>query len=264
MKKRLFASAAVAVAIFLCAAVPLLAGDGMKPLPGDHFIVFFQEDEMAARDVLHQAERMYTRILRNLGHDRLENPWLGDRRCKIKIYRSREAFQSGAAKGVAWAEGLANPGLREIYVFNGAPNLMNSVLPHEITHMLFDDIVGHAENIPLWLNEGVALSQETGREEAFYPVARDHFATGTHMPFEEMTKLRMATGLDEAKAGVFYAQSTVTVNFLLRTFHEKKFLKFCSLLRDGSTVEEALKRVYATDRVGTLKDLEEKVKRSLE
>ncbi len=234
----------------------------MKELSGDHFLVYYEAHEKIARDVLHQSERHYSRIMRNLGYDQLEKPWLGDRRCKIKVYKDKASFQP-SAQNVGWAEGMTNFAAREIYIYENATDLFSSVLPHELAHMIFRDIVGFSENIPLWLDEGVALSQEDHRREGFYPIAKDAFSSGTAMPFEEMFRLRSATELDDAKASVFYALSMVTLNYLLDNFHKKKFVLFCANLKAGMTVEEDLKRVYGNDRIGSVKELEAKVKKSL-
>ncbi len=235
----------------------------MKELSGDHFLVYYEAHEKIARDVLNQSERHYARIMRNLGYDQLEQPWLGDRRCKIKVYKDKASFQPNA-QNVGWAEGMTNFAAREIYLYEDAADLFSTVLPHELAHMIFRDIVGFSENIPLWLDEGVALSQEDHRREVFYPMAKDAFFAGTSMPFEEMSRMHSAADLDASKAGIFYAQASVTLNCLLDNYHEKKFVLFCAHLKEGLQVEEALKRVYGSDRIGSMKDLEEKVKKSMQ
>ncbi len=251
-----------AAAIGLCGSVSSEAAPKLKELRGDHFIVRYDGEETYARQVLHQAERLYAAITRNLGHDQLAKPWRGDRRCKIFLYKDQGDFRK-AARGMQWAEGMANYKTREIFAYYGNPDFLSSVLPHEMAHVIFRDIMGHTPRIPLWLDEGVALSQEPDRRSELYPVAKKAMADGTLIPFEQMDKIRDAKDMDTKRAGIFYAQSLATVNFLLETLRQDRFLKFCRHLRDGKDVTEALKAVYGTERIQSLSDLQKRVQEYL-
>ena len=246
----------------------LLLGAGvcvgaMKDLRGDHCIVSYEVDESHAREVLHQAERLYASIMRNLGHDQIAQPWLGDRRCKITIYKDQEEFMA-RTKGIEWAEGMANYTTREIFAFHDTPNLLSNVLPHEMAHLMFREIVGTTRAIPLWLDEGVALSQEPNRSDQFYPIASKAIEDKTFIAFEDMMKISDAKELSTQRAAIFYAEALATVNFLLETYHKEKFLKFCRLLREGKIVPEALLAMYGTDRIRSLKDLQDQVQKFLD
>jgi hypothetical protein len=227
----------------------------LQELREKHFIVHYEKEEAYARRLLRQAERLYATIMRNLGHDQIAKPWLGDRRCKITIYKDQETFLENVP-GIDWAEGIARYETREIFVFYGKPNLISNVLPHEIAHLLFREIMGGRTKIALWLQEGVALSQEPDLRESYHAKARKAFEDGTFIPFEEMNAIEKGSDLDKTKAEIFYPQALATVNFLRESFHQKKFLKFCELLREGKDVPTALKGVYGRDRIQSLRDLQ--------
>ncbi len=252
----------LAAAIGLCGPLQVDAAQKLKELRGDHFIVRYDGDETYARQLLHQSERLYAAITRNLGHDQLAEPWRGERRCTISLYKDQGDFRK-ATRGMQWAEGMANYKTREIFAYYGNPDLLPSVLPHEIAHIIFREIMGHTPRIPLWLDEGVALSQEQDRRSELYPVAKKAMADGTLIPFEEMDKIRDAKDMNTRRAGIFYAQSLATVNFLLETLRQDRFLKFCRQLRDGKNVPEALKTVYGTERIQSLADLQKRVQEYL-
>lgn len=244
-------------------APPSRAADDFRELRGDHFIVRFQADETFAREVMHRSERLYASILRNLGHDQLKEPWRGDRRCTIILFRDQASFQK-KAEGVQWAEGMANYKTREIFAYNGNPQFMPSVLPHELTHMLFRESTGSFKVFPLWLDEGVALSQEDAKRDELYRAAAKAFQNGSSIPFRDMAGVRDARAMDSAQAQIFYAQSLATVNFLKDSFPKDKFLKFCRLIGEGTKAEDALKRVYGGDRIQSLQDLQKRVQQYLQ
>ncbi len=113
---------------------------------------------------------------------------------------------------------------------------------HELTHVLVGRLTFSClSDIPTWLQEGLAVYGEGGPDKA----SQDQFDTAVTK--DTLMSVRALSGgfsEDPAKADVSYSESYSIVKFLIDTYQQDKMLEFLGVLRDGSTVEEALQKVY--------------------
>ena len=254
-------SAAVGAAAGL---VLLLAGTGSvsaaeeelawQVLKGKHFLVYYQLNRGFADDVRRRAEVEYDRITHDLDFTRYDGFWLWDRRVPIRIYATREAFVSKTGSP-AWAAGKANYVNREIVTFEGSDRFLESVLPHEMTHLIFREFVGFTSDVPLWLDEGVAQWEDLTMRDFALDLARKLLAHDQLMSLDRLTRTdvrRTHNGLDAVR---FYAQAVSLVGFMIEEYGARRFRKFCGQLRDGKSLDEALRFTYPST-IRNLKDLE--------
>jgi hypothetical protein len=228
-----------------------------QEMRGDHFIVYYEKQNQAfAGDTLRNAEYYYTDIATNLGYTRYSNFWQWEKRVKIFIYPNQDSFLKATGQP-SWSVGNANYTTKQISSFSGSGEFLQSVLPHEVAHLIFRDFVGFAGEVPLWLDEGVAQWQERPKRQLVKYYVRALYEEKKIIPLRRLmnTDVRMISGDDEAKN--FYIQAASLVGFLIEEYGADSFANFCRQLRDGKSLDDALRFTYPT-QVRSLQELEEK------
>ena len=239
-----------------------------KELKGAHFIVYFTGEESFARDVLNSGERYYTRIAGELGYARYQGFWTWEKRCKVYIYADHDSFLKSTG-GAEWSHGLAEYNTKTIYSYAWHEGFLDSLLPHEIAHLIFRDFIGFKGEVPLWLDEGVAQWEEEAKRPQMKAMVKEFYEKESLLTIKDMMKIdirrlkddegvhvRAALTKDGSPGVVFlgndnlintyYLQSVSMVGFLIERFGGESFTAFCRELRDGETLEEALKSAYTT------------------
>jgi Peptidase MA superfamily len=227
----------------LCTLPVLSSAETWQEKTSTHFRVFYQQDTAFAAAVLTYAEAYYNQIRLDLGltHvvQRDQVPWLWEQRCQIYLYPNRQAYAQ-ATGAPAWSGGFVQYRRRTVYSFLGAPVFLEEILPHELAHIVFREFVGFDnDRIPRWLDEGVAQYAEVGRREAAWGLMQAWLAQGTYIPLVQLNQLRLGHASGGA-ARLFYTQSVTLVHFFLAAYGPRRFIDFCSNLRDGYSVERAL------------------------
>ena len=238
--------------------LPLSAAE-WEEVRGEHFIVHYRDDQAFAGRVLHQAEIYYRRIADDLGYARHSNFWRWENRAKIYIYPTEKSFQEATGQQ-AWSKGMADYTTRAVSGYVGSKDFLESLLPHEITHLIFRDFIGFEGEVPLWLDEGVAQWQEPKKRAIAKDVARHIIEEGKYYPMKLMSSLDIRYSTDEKNVNYFYMQSVTLVDFLIRRYGTQSFTEFCRHLRDGKTLEEALRDAY-WGSIGSLEEFEAKWKK---
>ena len=214
-----------------------------------HFIIYYQKgsDEYISQ-VARYAERYYKSITDYLGFRRF-NFWTWKKRCKIYFYLDREEYLKDT--NVAnWSRASVHVIRKEIATYVKREQFVDYILPHELGHIIFREEVGFDKELPLWLDEGIAVLQEKDRKR-YLAVAREMAREGGYAPLDELSKIRSYEQISPLN---FYAESASLVEFLLREFGGDRFVTFCRRLRDRGEWEEALRKTYKFE---DLKALEE-------
>jgi len=253
------------VASLLLAAAPGAAwagDDGWQILKGKHFIVHYMAKKSFAEDVLSRAEREYYRVAHDLGITRHGDFWLWNRRVRIFIHPSREAYVK-ATRAPKWSAGRASYQNRTITTFVGSKKFLDSVLPHEMTHLIFREFVGFESDIPLWLDEGVAQWEDRTNRDRAVSLAQRLYENNGLMPLRELTRTDVRRVPSGIKAVHFYAQAVSLVGFMIETHGASRFRTFCGHLRDGKSMDDALRFTYPSS-MRNLEELERAWRRHLE
>lgn len=228
-----------------------------QELKGEHFIIYHEKQDQAfASEVLRRSEYYYKDIASSLGYARYSNFWQWEKRVKVYVYPGKDAFLKATGQP-AWSSGNANYITKQISGFSDSGEFLNSVLPHEIAHLIFRDFVGFAGEVPLWLDEGVAQWHERPKRQAVDAYVKALYKEKKLMPLNKLMAfdVRRVSSDDEAKN--FYIQAASLVGFLIEQFGADGFAHFCRQLRDGKGLDEALRFSYPA-HVRSLKELEEK------
>jgi len=241
MKKILLAATAIAVVIYtsLCSAE-----EKWNTSKSTHFIVYFKNaPESFIGQVVEKSEGYYDRIADNLGFTRF-NFWLWDNRAKIYIYDNPDDYHVSTDQP-AWSGGAARPQEKAIYTYPYAQGFFETVLPHEMGHIIFREFVGFNNNaIPAWLEEGVASYQESLRNPAALALAKRAAGDGTLIPLDRLAEINPQSIIGQAEAQLFYAEAISIVDFMIGEFGKDNFVLFCQNLRDKRNLRQALCLVY--------------------
>ena len=268
------------IILFLSASISLLAKDDFCELKGTHFIVYYYPEHLSfAKEVLLRAEKYYVDIAKDLGYERYSQFWLWDRRVKIYIYPDHESYLK-ASNMPSWSHGMADYVNRLIMSYFRGEGFLVSILPHEITHLMFRDFVGFTGQIPLWLDEGVAQWEEKPKRH-MKKLMRDALKRKVFLSLRDMIEMDVKSIKSDDKIYVrytnddgtplvliltgknlinlYYLEAVSLVGFLIEKYGNKRFTNFCRCMRDGKSIEGALRSSYS-GYLNTLEDLEKEWK----
>jgi len=267
------------LAIFLFCSCSISFALDWQELKSEHFIVYFIGDEKFAQEVLDKAEVYYQRIAYELGYPRYSNFWTWDRRVKIYIYKEKDEFLKVTSQP-NWSEGMADYAKKQIVSYAWAKGFVESLLPHEMAHLIFRDFVGFKGEVPLWLDEGVAQWAEEQKRKDYKAMSKYYLKKETLLALDVMMTLdirqvkendkihmRLIHSKDgqegvlflggEELVNVYYLQAVSIVGFLIEKYGSDSFAVFCRQLRDGKCLEESLRFAYPL-YIRSLKELQER------
>ncbi len=209
-----------------------------------HFIVYYQKAPNDFVDkVVSAAEDDYNKIADGLGFRRYDF-WLWDDRGKIYIYDDALKYQEKTGQPL-WSSGCAFTKEKTIHTFVFAKNFIETILGHELGHIIFREFVGfNNPGIPLWLDEGVASYQEKSRYSSSNAFILRTIERGEFMDLKKLSRFSILSDLDSKIANIFYAESFSLVDFLIKEFGRDKFVLFCQNLRNRRNLEESIRVVY--------------------
>ena len=282
--KILFHSILMGVVFLSCPGTEAADQFNWKELKGDHFIVYFTGEKSFASDVLNKAEIYYDRITEELGYARYQDFWLWEKRSKIYIYPDHDSFLKFTGQS-EWAHGMAEYKTKSIFSYAWKEGFLESLLPHEITHLIFRDFIGFKGEAPLWLDEGVAQWEEESKRPQMKAMAKELYEKNGLLTVNDMMKvdlnflkgreqvhIRAALTKDGSPGVVFlstenlvntyYLQAVSMIGFLIEKYGGESFTVFCRELRDGKSLEGALKAAYTI--ISSIQDFEKRWKQYLE
>lgn len=216
-----------------------------------HFLIYYHEaPDDFVKNVEQAAEQEYEEIARNLGFTRYEG-WSWDNRAKIYIYDDQEQYM--AARNISWSHGMALVQQKVIRTFPSAAGFFDSLLPHELGHIIFREFVGYKSRIPLWLDEGVAMYQEKAKRWGVNKLVAKTIQDGKFIPLKELSHMVLSNATAQDTVELFYEESASIVYYMISELGEYRFVDFCRELKEGSRFEDAIHRAYA--RFDNLDDL---------
>lgn len=278
---RLATKIVFALSLFVCVSFATRADSPRewRELSSDHFRIYFTSNEDFAKEVASNAEHYYRKIAVDLGYPRYSEFWTWEKRVKIYIYPDHPVFLK-ATNQPQWSQGMADYKKKEIISYTWGTGFVESLLPHEMAHLIFRDFVGFKGQIPVWLDEGVAQWAEEIKRQHIKSLVRNLYDKDSLLSLADMMRLDIreireldkvymrATRTKDGESGVlfisgdnlintYYLQSVSLVGFLIERYGSESFAEFCRQLRDGKTFDEALRFSYPV-HLRNLDDLESK------
>jgi hypothetical protein len=166
------------------------------------------------------------------------------------VYADRDAFLD--VLGAASREnvgGQAHPDIRTLFA-NISPGEIDDpwvgvVIPHELTHLVFDTAVANPNHYPpRWLNEGVAVYLSEGF------TAGDRAAVDAAVDDRSLMPLGALSGQFPTTADQFrlaYSESVSAVDFLVSEHGQPAMVDLVRSYADGVTDDEAFEAATGTD-----------------
>jgi hypothetical protein len=231
--------------VFTFVSVTDAEGTEWRESKSTHFIIYYQSkaDDAFVRKLTSVAEGYYNRIAEDLGFNRF-NFWLWDKRAKIYIYDDAASFQKATGQP-GWAVGVSIPQDKVIRSFIGQKDFYDSVLAHEMSHIIFREFIGFDNPaIPLWLEEGVAGYQQKTKIAEGRAALRRALDKGIFMRLDKLNRITDLQKEDDFVVNLFYTESLGVVDYLISEFGRDKFVIFCRKLRDKRDFSQALNSAY--------------------
>ena len=135
--------------------------------------------------------------------------------------------------------GEAFPQMRTCFAWidAGDTTYATSVIPHELTHVVFADAVKNPYHEPLnWLNEGMAVYLSDGLTISDRNSVAQAASNGTLLP---LAALAGAFPRITDRFNLAYSEAVSAVDFLVRTYSSADLLKLLGAYRTGATDDEA-------------------------
>jgi len=221
----------------------LCAQEGWKQHQAEHFIIYYKN---APADFVGTVEEMaelyYKEITENLGFTRYKN-WTFDRRAKVYICDDKEDYIQTAVQA-GWSHGVAFLQKKEILTYPAAHGFFDSTLPHELGHIIFREFIGFNSQIPLWLDEGVAMFQEKAKRWGANKIVKKAIKENKFIPLAELAKIRLDRNTPEDIVELFYAESASVVYYMVTDLGQHRFVRLCREINKGESFEAALRAVY--------------------
>lgn len=242
---------------------PRARWEGHAQHPGSlesrHFEISYRIAERA-KAAARQLEHHLTRLEREWcrGHEVIS------KRIPVYLYADRESYRA-AVSPPEWSPAITRNERRfgrllrqEMHFDASAPQFESSTIAHELCHILLPHIIGEGKSIPLWIDEGLATSEEPlFKQQYFDRVVREALQSGSLFPLSELTTATDYPSPD--RAALFYAQSNSVIRFLRARMSMKSLFAFISEAADGK-LSAAISR---HTRYGGVDHLEREWKRQL-
>lgn len=205
-----------------------------------HFIIYYQEDTTGfVKELINQAENYYNSIVDELGFRRFDF-WSWDNRAKIYLYKNNSSYIKDSRRA-AWSGAMVSVKTRTIKTYIGQNNFFDSILPHEMTHIIFREFIGDRNDLPLWLDEGIASSQEKTSLANRLGIAKNIINQNAYLKLDNLFEIRDFALIVPY---TFYSESASIIIFLMEEYGSEKFLDFCRKLRDAGPWKQALLGTY--------------------
>jgi hypothetical protein len=167
------------------------------------------------------------------------------------IYADADDFQSALGPGTK--EFVAGRAIAEIRTLFAEidPNEIGSpwlsiVVPHELTHLVFDTATRNPyHQPPHWLNEGLAVYLSEGFSDRDRQRVANAIDRGTLLPLAALTD-----GFPSAREELFYlgyAEGTSAVDFFIRAYGQDKLVELIRSYATGVTDDEAFTSATGED-----------------
>jgi len=177
--------------------------------------------------------------------------WLGQelpawsQRCPLHV---QDAENLGAGGETRFALSRGVPGSWMMSVQGTRQRILDSVLPHEITHTIFATHFGRMNKyVPRWADEGASTTVEHEAEKKKHRHFLHQFLkTGRGLAFNEMFRLK------EYPQDILplYAQGHSAVQFLLDQSGPRHFIQFIEMGMQTENWAAALQKFYGYDSIG--------------
>lgn len=189
--------------------------------------------EEFAQTILDSAQLAIDKIQNDLGAEL-------DQQVRIWAYANIEDFAgTKAPNSEAWSVGVAYPSLKVILAVLPPGDLeeVGRVVPHEISHQVIAQAIDNPFNdLPVWLDEGIAVSYQENGNAHFPDMVQDAADRGGLF---SVRALNATFPYDGNQATLGYAQSFSIVSFIRSNWGEDALANLVAAYAGGVSHDEA-------------------------
>jgi hypothetical protein len=215
-----------------------------KTMKGDIVVVhWYAGDEAFARKALGIGDRAVKETADLLGVTETKP-------IDFFIYGDNTAFRTALGPGTREnVGGQAHADIRTLFALI-EPSAINDswvgvVVPHELTHLVFDTAVANPYRFPpRWVNEGLAVYLSESYTPTDRSYVRDAVQAGELLP---LTALTGQFPTDPDKTYLAYAEAVSAIDHLVRTYGEDALFSLIGAYKDGLTDDEAFTKAVGKD-----------------
>ncbi len=162
---------------------------------------------------------------------------------KIYIYANTQDMYSAMRSNEAeWIGGQAHLSLGVIIgnIAPGEDSEIGRLIPHELSHLVLQQATDNPYGgTPLWLHEGLAVSNQDTIERYFDFVLDDAATSGQLIPLEALAS---SFPSDPDRALLSYAESYHIVTYIIDTYGAEGMHAIVQAFKEGVTPDEALQQ----------------------
>jgi hypothetical protein len=156
------------------------------------------------------------------------------------VYADEQPFYDAMGAGIREnVGGLAIPETRTLFALAGPGETAyaQSAVPHEITHVVFDEVTGNPYHYPPhWLNEAIAVYVSEGYGSSDRARVDNAARDGTLMPLAALGG-QFPTSRD--RFFLAYAESVSAIDFFIKTYGQSAVNDLLEAFGDGASDDEA-------------------------
>jgi hypothetical protein len=206
-------------------------------------LYWYEGDESFIRALMDAGQQTLVRLEKDTGAA-LEKP------VNIYIYGSSQDLLGAMIFPQEWTGGVTYVRYSTIAIGIPIDSLEwgKRAMAHELTHLVIHQVVFNPYNdLPTWLDEGIAMYAEGELESAFAALLDKAIAEDKLISVRSLSSPFSAYAEESVLA---YAQSYSIVKFLVNNYGQSKMLELLSTFRQGSGYDQALLKVYGFDMDG--------------
>jgi hypothetical protein len=166
------------------------------------------------------------------------------------IYAGQQSFYDALGPGTREnVGGQANAEIRTLFALITPGEIDDAwvgiVIPHELTHLVFDTAVKNPYHFPpRWLNEGLAVYLSQGYDASDRASVRDAAKDGTLMPLDALAGDFPST---RERFFLAYAESVSSIDYFIRTYNRDRLVALIRSYARGLSDNEAFKAAVGVD-----------------
>ena len=166
-----------------------------------------------------------------------------DKRAKIYIYDDASDYQKYTGKP-SWSGGITYYNEKVIETYPWAQGFFDSLLPHELGHIIFREFVGSQANIPPWFDEGVAMYHEKAKRPDIRKKLRLAIDENRFIQLGELSAVNVMFISDPRVVELYYLEALSVVDYLISEFSKGDFVELCHALKERKTFDQAINDAY--------------------
>ncbi len=218
--------------------------DSWQQMRAQDFIIYYRADvpDDFVQTTMDTAEEEFKRVTDNLGITNNQYR-ASEKQVKIYIYNNRDDYVKNGGQAL-WSHGVAFARGRTIKTYPEVSGFFDTVLPHELGHIIFRDYIGFTITVPLWFEEGVAIDQEKAKRLGSKRIVKEAIENGQFIPLSQLSGVRLYKDTKAQTVDLFYSESASVVYYMITELGRQEFYMLCNELKNNTPFQEALHKVY--------------------